>query len=99
MKKLAIAQIILGVSVIGYFISWANWISPGYYLHEGLIPGTDTVLHCMALLMPNPLITAWSFIFLALGLAVTGFGMLQYFEARRRAADKDNEQESGVVEV
>lgn len=99
-KKLAIAQVILGVSVIGYLLSWVNWISPGYHIHEGLIPGTDMILHCMGFLMPKPLLTAWVFVFLALGLAVTGCGMLQYFETRRQAKDKENgEGDSGVMEV
>ena len=99
MKKLAIAQIVLGVFVVGYLLFWANRISAGYNIHEGLVPGTDIVLHCMALIKPNPLITAWSLIFLALGLAVIGCGMLQYFEARRQATGKENERDSGVVEV
>ena len=100
MKKLAIAQIALGVSVIGCLLSWANWVSPGYHIHEGLIPGTDMILHCMALLKPNPLLPAWSLVFLALGLAVTGCGMLQYFEARRQVKGKENEDgDNGVMEV
>ena len=98
MKKLAIAQIALGVSVVGYLLFWASRISAGYQIHEGLVPGSDIVLHCMALIKPNPLVTAWSLVFLALGLAVTGCGMLQYFEARRQTAGKENERDDGVVE-
>lgn len=100
MKKLAVAQVLLGVTVIAYLLSWASWISPGYHIHEGLIPGTDMILHCMALLKPAPLLPAWSLVFLTLGLAVTGCGMLQYFEARRQAKGKENEEgDSGVVEA
>lgn len=86
MKKLAIAQIVLGMLVVGSLIFWAGWVSNGYLYGEGTVPGTDT--HVMGVFgNPGrvPLLEIWPLIYLSLGLVVLGCGIAQYLTARRQA--------------
>ena len=75
MKKLAIAQIVLGILVVGSLIFWAGWVSTGYLYAEGTVPGTDT--HVIVFGNPGhvPLLEAWPFIYFSLGILVFGCGI------------------------
>ena len=86
MKKLAIAQIILGVLVVGSVIYWMGWLSTGYLYAEGAVPGTDILWGVHS----NPgratlFFETWPFIYFSLGVVVFGFGIAQYLNARRQA--------------
>ena len=78
MKKLAIVQIILGALVVGSLIYWIGWISSGYHTREGIIPD-GYIVRELPLLAPNPALDVWSILYPALGLAVLGCGIAQYF--------------------
>jgi predicted phage tail protein len=103
MKKLAIAQIVLGILVIGSLIYWVSWVSTGYHIHEGIFPSDNSTIRIMGLLKPNPLMDAWTIVYFMLGLSVLGCGITQYFKARRQARSIRDEPESGdddgMVEV
>ncbi len=94
MKKLAIAQIVLGILVVGSLIYWMGWLSTGYHIREGTIPGSDTVIHSMGLVAPNPLLDAWTVVYLMLGLSVFGCGIAQFVKARHKTTSKAGELES-----
>ena len=93
--KLAIAQIVLGIFVVGSLFAWMVWISPGYHIREGIIPGSDTVIRSMGLIKPNPLLDVWAVIYPILGLSVFGCGTAQYFKARQQTTHKEDTLESG----
>ena len=95
MKKLAIAQMVLGVLVVGSLIFWVGWVSTGYLYAEGTVPGTD--IHVGVFGNPGraTLLDTWPLVYFAPGLAVIGCGIAQYFKARRQAAGKGDELESG----
>ena len=96
MKKLAIAQIVLGILVVGSLIYWGEWVSTGYHIHEGILPGDDgTIRRILGLHAPNPLIDAWAVVYLGLGLSVLVCGIAQYVKARRQATGKGEKLESG----
>jgi len=96
MKKLAIAQIVLGILVVGSLIYWGEWVSTGYHIHEGILPGDDGTIHrILGLHAPNPLIDAWAVVYLVLGLSVLVCGIAQYVKARHQATGKEGELESG----
>jgi len=84
--KSAIAQIVLGILVVGSLIFWAGWVSTGYLYAEGTLPGIDT--HIMGVFgNPGhvPLLEAWPFIYFSLGILVFGCGIAQYLNARLQA--------------
>ena len=86
MKKLAIAQIVMGILVVSSLIFWAGWVSTGYLYAEGIVPGTDThVIGVFGNPGRVPLLEIWPLIYLSLGLVVLGFGIAQYLNARRQA--------------
>jgi len=85
MKKLAIAQMVLGMLVIGSLIFWAVWVSTGYLYAEGTVPGTDTVIGVFGNPGRVPLLEIWPLIYVSLGLVVLGCGLAQYLTARRQA--------------
>ena len=95
MTKLAIAQIVLGVLIVGSIFAWMVWISPDYHIREGIIPGSDTVIRSIGLIKPNPLLGAWAVVYLILGLSVFGCGIAQYFKARQQTISKGDKLESG----
>ena len=99
MKKLAIAQIVLGILVVGSLFAWMVWLSTGYHQYEGIVPGSDTVIRILGLLKPNPLMDAWMVVYLVLGLAVLGCGIAQFVRAKRQATDIADEPERGVVKL
>ncbi len=78
MKKLATVQIILGALVVGSLIYWIGWISSGYHIREAILPDGYTVRE-LGLLPLNPSLYVWSMLYPALGLAVLGCGIAQYF--------------------
>jgi hypothetical protein len=86
-KKLAIVQIILGVLVVGSLIYWGDWISSGYHIWEAILPDGYTVRES-GFPAPNPALYIWSILYPALGLAVLGCGIAQYFrtDEKRLAA-------------
>ena len=77
MKKLAIAQIILGALVVGSMIYWMGWLSSGYHIWEGITPD-GTTIRSLPLIVPNPALNVWSILYPVLGLAVLGCGIAQY---------------------
>ncbi len=93
MKKLAIAQIVLGVLVVGSLYAWMVWVSTGYHAHEGILPD-GTILRISGLLKPNPLMDAWSVVYSVLGLSVFGCGLAQLVKTRYKTASKAAELES-----
>lgn len=82
-KKLAIAQIILGALVVGSLIYWMGWLSSGYHIREGIAPD-GTRVRTMPLLAPNPPLYAWQIVHPMLGLAVLGCGIAQFFKSMGR---------------
>ena len=95
MTKLAITQVILGVLVVGSIFAWMVWISTGYHIREGIIPGSDTVIRSIGLIKPNPLLGVWAVVYLILGLSVFGCGIAQYFKARQQTTHKEDALKSG----
>jgi len=86
MKRLAIAQIVLGMLVVGSLIFWAGWVSTGYLYAEGTLPGTDThVIGVFGNPGRVPLLEIWLLVYLFLGIVVFGFGIAQYLNTRRQA--------------
>jgi len=82
--KLAIAQMTLGLLIIGSLFAFAVWIEPGFYrmpiLNEaGIVTG-------VAFFNPgrNISMMSWMTVYLALGLAVLGCGITQYLKARAK---------------
>lgn len=82
MKKLAIVQIILGALVVGSLIYWIGWISSGYHIREAILP--DYIVHELGFPARNPALNVWSILYPALGLAVLGCGIAQYFRTGRK---------------
>lgn len=84
-KKLAIAQIVLGLLVVGSFFAFINWVFDGYYVYEGTIPDSDVGVR--VLLNPNPaipnLVKIWQFVYLGLGVVVIGCGIAQFIKLIR----------------
>jgi hypothetical protein len=78
MKKIAVVQIAQGRLIIGSLIYWVGCLSSGYHGREGIAPD-GTIIHSMPLLTPNPALDVWSILYPALGLAVIGCGIAQYF--------------------
>ena len=94
MKKLAIAQIILGIVVVGSLIYWGEWVSTGYHIHEGT--GDDgTIRRILGLTKQNPLELAWMVVYFMLGLSVFGCGIAQFVKARHKTTGKGDKLESG----
>ena len=102
MKKLAIAQIVLGILIVGSLIFWAGWVSTGYYESVGTTPDGN-IIHELGLQKPNPLMDAWTIVYLLLGLSVLSCGIAQFVKAKRRitgkAAELDSGDESSEVKV
>ena len=88
MKKLAIAQISLGLLTIGSLVYWTGWLSTGYVYYQGTIPGSYTVLNSTGILPYNPLVDVWTIVYLVLGLAVLGCGIVQYIRVRDKSSGK-----------
>ncbi len=81
MKKLAIAQIVLGILVVGSLVFWMGWVEPGYHDAFGVDPDGNIRIRILGLVAPNPLVDAWAVIYLVLGLSVLGCGIAQYLNA------------------
>ena len=60
MKKFATVQIILGILVVSSLFAWIAWVSSGYHIPEGIIPGSDTVIRSMGLHKPKPSLGIWA---------------------------------------
>ena len=78
MKKLAIVQIILGALIVGSLIYWIGWISSGYHIWEATLPD-GYIVRESGFPASNPALHVWSILYLALGLAILGCGIAQYF--------------------
>ena len=90
MKKLAIAQIVLGILVVGSLVFWIGWVQTGYHDAFGVDPDGNIRFRILGLLKPNPLMGVWVVIYFMLGLSVFGCGIAQYFKARRsKTAEED----------
>ncbi len=98
MKKLAIAQIVLGVLVVGSLVFWMGWVQTGYHDAFGVDPDGNIRIRILGLVAPNPLLDAWTVVYLVLGLAVLGCGIAQYFKARHQTNGKGDKLESGDEE-
>ena len=92
--KLAIAQIVLGILVVGSLIYWGEWLSTGYYNSVGTDPDGN-IIRVLGLHKPNPLMAVWTVVYLMLSLAVPGCGIAQFVKARRQANSKRGKLESG----
>jgi len=93
-KKLAIAQIILGILVVSSLIYWVIWVSTGYLIHEGT--GDDgTIRRILGLTKQNPLAPSWMVVYFVLGLSVIGCGIAQFVKARHKTTGKGDRLESG----
>ena len=103
MKKLAIAQIALGILVVGSLVFWVGWVSTGYLYAEGTVSGRDLTVGVFMNPGRATLLETWPLVYFALGLVVIGCGIAQYFKARRpKTAEEDRLErgaESKVVEV
>jgi len=93
-KKLAIAQIVLGILVVGSLIYWGEWVITGYPIHEGILPDS-TIRRILGLTKQNPLAPAWMVVYFVLGLSVFGCGIAQYVKARHKTTGKGDKLESG----
>jgi len=83
MKKLAIAQIVLGAVIVGSLVWFVGWAEPGYGSFTKLIEdGTRevTVHHDSGWII---LLNSWKVVSFVLGLAVLGCGIAQFQKARR----------------
>jgi hypothetical protein len=81
--KLAIAQVVLGLLIIGSFFAFVNWVSNGYNVYEGTIAGSDIIVRVFLNPGRVPLYQVWSLIYLGLGVVVTGCGIAQLIKSRR----------------
>lgn len=95
MKKLAIAQIVLGILVVGSLFAWMVWLSTGYHRSVGTDPDGNIILGVLGLLKPNSLMDVWTVVYLVLGLSVLGCGIAQYVRVRRQAIGMGDELEGG----
>lgn len=77
-KKLAIAQIILGALIVGSLIYWIGWISSGYHIREAILLD-GYIVRESGFPAANPALVVWSILYPELGLAVLGCGIAQYF--------------------
>ncbi len=90
MKKLAIAQIILGILVVGSLVFWIGWVQTGYHDAFGVDPDGNIRIRILGLVASRPLIGVWAVIYFMLGSSVLGLGIAQYFKARRsKIAEED----------
>jgi hypothetical protein len=86
MKKLAVAQVVFGILVVGSLLYWGSWLSDGYLYADGAISGTDTnYIGVFGNPGRVPLIDVWSVIYFSLGIAVLCCGIAHYFTAGRQA--------------
>ena len=87
MKKLAIAQIVLGVLSIGSIVFWTGSISGGYHRYRGTFPD-GMIREIMGLQPVDPYVIAFSIIYFILGLSVLICGAIQFFEAWQQTSAK-----------
>ncbi len=89
MKKLAVAQIILGVLSLGSLLGFVIWVEPGIW-HIQLPPTEGGDLIKEIFLNPgwNIRMRAWQAVSLVLALSVTGCGIAQYIRARGLTKDR-----------
>jgi len=83
------------VLIVGSIFAWMVWISPGYHIREGIIPGSDTVIRSIGLIKPNPPLYFWAVVYPILGLSVFGCGIAQYFKAKQQTTHNEDALESG----
>ena len=87
MKRIAIAQVVLGVLIIGSFFAFMQGVYRGYNTLEGTFPGTDNVVRVLMNPGQATLIGAWQFVYLAVGLVVTGCGIALFIKTQREAGN------------
>ena len=85
LRNLAVIQVFLGLLVVVSFFAFSGWLAGGYYVYEGTIPGTDTIVRTNINPEQVPLIDIWYFVFLALGSLVVIGGIWQFVKAWRFA--------------
>ncbi len=95
MKKLAIAQIALGILVVGSLVFWMGWVQTGYHDAFGVDPDGNIRIRILGLVAPRPLIGVWAVIYFMLGLSVFGCGTAQLVKARHKTTGKGDKLESG----
>jgi len=81
--KLAIAQMVLGVLILGSLCGFIAWLEPGFY-HIVVPPreGSDVVTRIFLNPGWNIPMRTWQAVYLVLGLSVLGCGIAQYLKAR-----------------
>lgn len=83
LRRLAIAQIVLGVLVVGSFFAFVNWVAHGYYVYQGMVPGSDIIVRMHVNPGQATIFETWQLVYLALGLVVIICGIAQLVKARR----------------
>ena len=95
MKKLAIAQIVMGILVVGSLIFWVGWVSTGYLYAEGMVSGSDFTVGVFMNPGRATLLETWPLVYFALGLVVIGCGIAQFIKARYKTTGRWDKLESG----
>ncbi len=93
--KNAVALMILGALLVGSFFVFVGQVELGYYEHWRIDPDGNVIDLLLGLQAPNPVLDAWRLVYLALGLATFGCGIVQYVQGRRRRAGAAGKGEKG----
>ena len=87
MKKLAIAQMVLGLLIIGSLLAFVIWIEPGFY-HVELLNKEGIPIGAVFF---NPgrniRMRAFETVYLVLGLSVLGCGIAQFVKSKKEPID------------
>jgi hypothetical protein len=79
--KLAIAQIVLGVLIVGSLVWFIGWVEWDYGSFTKLIKGVEVEFHPLPGWMTR--LISWKVASFVLGLSVLGCGIAQYLKAIR----------------
>ena len=91
--RLAIAQIVLGVLIVGSLVWFIGWVEWGYGSWTILREGIEVEM----LPLPGWMVRmiSWKVASFVVGLGVIGLGIAQLVKARRSKAGEADELESG----
>ncbi len=95
----ATVLMILGALLVGSFFVFVGQVELGYYEHWRIDPDGNTIDLLLGLQAPNPVLDAWRLVYLALGLATFGCGIVQYVQSRRRGTGAAGKGENGSTIV
>ncbi len=91
----ATVLMILGALLVGSFIVFVAQVELGYYEHWRIDPDGNVIELLHGLQAPNPVLDAWRLVYLALGLATFGCGIVQFVQSRRGETDTTGKGERG----